>query len=245
MDTQSLSFNELSKNIKEAIEAANSTHKPIFITYDGLPKAVLLSNNEYEAMLASKDGQRVAALEEAYIRLLLAVASAMDTHESYLAGHTERVAMLACALAQEMGMRDEEINELRLAALLHDIGEVVIPIDILHKSGKLTESEFDVIRQHPGVGAEFVSVVPRLAGVADVIHAHQERYDGQGYPRGLKGKEIPLHARIIAVADTYDAITNIRLHRESGNHLQAIAELERCSGKGFDPDIVAAFGKIF
>jgi len=247
MESRSLPFENLSGEIKDAIEAANVSHKPIFITEHGLAKAVLIAGQTYDTRATNQNdnADRLFRLEEAYLGLLLAMASAMDTHESYLAGHTERLAMLSCAIGEELGMSTEQLNELRLAALLHDIGEVVIPNDILHKRGKLSTEEFEIIRRHPQVGAEMVAAVERLKHIAEIIHAHQEHFDGSGYPRRLKGEEIPLEARIIAVADAYDAITNLRLHRDSGNHLQALAELQRCRGTSFDPQVVDVFDRIF
>jgi putative nucleotidyltransferase with HDIG domain len=247
MESRSLPFENLSGEIKDAIEAANASHKPIFITEHGLAKAVLIAGQTYEARNSNQEDERerLFRLEEAYLSLLLAMASAMDSHESYLAGHTERVAMLACAIGEELGMFSERLNELRLAALLHDIGEVVIPNDILHRTGKLSAEEFEIIRRHPQVGAEMVAAVERLKHIAEIVHSHQEHFDGSGYPRQLKGEDIPLEARIIAVADAYDAITNLRLHRDSGNHLQALAELQRCRGTSFDPHVVDAFNRIF
>lgn len=247
MESYSLPFESLSREIKEAIEAANLNHKPIFITEHGLAKAVLLAGQTYDAISTGhgEEDNRLSQLEEAYLSLLLAMASAMDVHESYLAGHTERVAMLSCAIGEEFGMATEQINELRLAALLHDIGEVVIPEDIMHRTGTLSVEEFELIRRHPEVGAKMIAPIPRLSHIAEIVHAHQEKYDGSGYPSHLKGEEIPVEARIIAVATAYDAITNIRLHRDSGNHMQALAELQRCSGTSFDPHIVEIFNRLF
>lgn len=247
MDSNSISFKNLGREIKEAIETAAINHSPVVIDDDGQTRAVLLDGTSYEALGAdrSSDDKRLAKLEVAYLNLLLAMASAMDSHESYLAGHTERMAMLSCAVGEELGLTANQLDDLRLAALLHDIGEVVIPQDILHKSGKLTADEMEMIHRHPQVGAEMVAPVAWLQHVAEIIHAHQEHYDGSGYPRHLKGEEIPLEARIIAVADAYDAITNLRLHRDSGDHLQALAELQRCRGTSFDPLIVDVFCRIF
>jgi HD-GYP domain-containing protein (c-di-GMP phosphodiesterase class II) len=244
-----LSYSNLDKPIKEAIDAVSTTNIPAFIMADGEKKAVILNRLMYEKMLAHSAGEtdqgNVDDLEEAYVRLLLLVSASMDNHASYLAGHTERVAMLACAVADELGLEEGEINDIRMASLLHDIGELVIPIDIMHKVGKLTPEEIELVRQHPRVGAELVSPIKGYANIAELIYSHQERWDGSGYPSGLKGKDIPIGARIIAVASAYDALTNVRLHRETGNHSQAFQELQRCSGSHFDPEVVEAFLRIF
>lgn len=240
------------KNINDfenAIQIAAHTGQPIFISYQGLPKAVLLSRKGYETFMAHMPSEQIlkemSDLEEAYIKLLLAMASVMDNHESYLGGHTERVAILACDTAGELGCSDDEINDIRLAALLHDIGEIVIPIEIMQKTSPLNQDELVIIHQHPKVGADFIAPVKKLANIAEIIYSHHENYDGSGYPRGLRGEEIPLGGRIISVVNTYDAITNVRLHRDTRPHPQAVTELDHGKGSTYDPKVVGAFLSLF
>jgi len=249
MGENTLLYSDLNKVTQDAIDAISTTNNPVFIIQDNLQKTVLLSCLSYEKMLAgvSVEGERarIEELEAAYIRFLLLAATIMDTHESYLSGHCERVAMLSCAVADGLGMSEQEINDLQLAALLHDIGEIVVPTDILQKPGKLSKEELDIIHQHPRVGAELLAPIQNYKNIAEIIYSHQEKFNGSGYPRGLKGEEIPMGSRIISITSTYDALTNLRLHRETGNHDLAIEEIRRCSGIDFDPQIVDVFLRIF
>jgi putative nucleotidyltransferase with HDIG domain len=250
MGENTLFYSDLNKKTQEAIDAVNATNNPAFIVNkDSLQKTVLLNHLIYEKMVAcmplEEEQTRLEELEKAYVRFLLLIASLIDTHESYLVGHAERVAMLSCAVAEELGMSEKLVEEVRIAALLHDIGEIIVPTDILQKPGKLTPEEIEIIHQHPRIGAELLAPIKNYTGIAEIIHSHQEKYNGSGYPRGLKGEEIPLGARIVSVVSTYDALTNIRLHRETGNHDFAFDEIRRCNGTDFDPTIVEAFYNIF
>jgi HD-GYP domain-containing protein (c-di-GMP phosphodiesterase class II) len=237
------------KDLEDAIQTAAHSNQPIFISYQGLPKAVLMSHKGYETFMARMPGEQIlkemSDLEESYIKLLLTMTSDMDTHESYLGGHTERVAILACDTAGGLGCTEDEINDIRLAALLHDIGEIIIPIEIMQKTSPLTQDELALIRQHPKTGADFIAPVKKMTNIGEIIHSHHENYDGSGYPRGLKGEEIPLGGRIIGVVNTYDAITNVRLHRDARLHPEAVAELERGKGAAYDPKVVEAFLYLF
>jgi HD-GYP domain-containing protein (c-di-GMP phosphodiesterase class II) len=155
------------------------------------------------------------------------------------------MAVLASNLANSMGCSAEEVEMINLAAALHDIGEITIPTDIMLKKEKITAEEWEMIHRHPDMGSEMVGCVDKLKPVAKIIAAHHERFDGSGYPLGIKGESIPLGARIIAVVDTYDAITNLRLHRDPGGHDFAVQEL--CAGRGtiYDPRVVDAFLDLF
>jgi HD-GYP domain-containing protein (c-di-GMP phosphodiesterase class II) len=128
-----------------------------------------------------------------------------------------------------------------MGAILHDIGKIGIPDAVLNKPGKLTNEEYELMKQHAAIGARIVQSVGALQGVVPIIRYHQERYDGSGYPEGLKGEEIPLGARIIGVVDTYGAMTEDRVYRATPGHYKAIEELQRLAGKQFDPTVVAAF----
>ena len=140
-----------------------------------------------------------------------------------------------------MNLKDEELEEIETAGLLHDIGKIAIPKNILCKPGKLTDEEFSIMRTHPENSARLVSEITQLKGISSWVRSHHERYDGFGYPNGLKGEEIPLPARIIAIADTYDAMTSTRSYRTALSHQQAIEEIERCSGAQFDPVLAEKF----
>jgi putative nucleotidyltransferase with HDIG domain len=144
-----------------------------------------------------------------------------------------------------MGVWGEELKAIEWGALLHDVGKMVVPDEILRKVGPLTEAEWHIMRQHPSWGFEMLAEVSFLQpAVLDIIYCHHERWDGQGYPRGIAGETIPLAARIFAVVDTYDAITSDRPYRRARCHAAAIAELQRVAGQQFDPKVVQVFSAI-
>jgi diguanylate cyclase (GGDEF)-like protein/putative nucleotidyltransferase with HDIG domain len=175
----------------------------------------------------------------ARFRAAASLARAVDARDVYTGSHSQRVADLAARTARRLGLADEEIELTRLAASLHDLGKLAIPEEILRKPGPLTEPERMVLERHPQIGfrmLESLGVDP----VADWVLHHHERWDGSGYPDGLPGDRIPLGARIIFVADAYDAMTSERVYRRRVAPEQAVAELERCAGSQFDPEIVAA-----
>jgi HD-GYP domain-containing protein (c-di-GMP phosphodiesterase class II) len=140
-----------------------------------------------------------------------------------------------------MGLAPEEKNELSLLAMLHDIGKVGINMEILKKPGPLNEEEWKEMRRHPEIGYRIAQNTPELSTVAEYILSHHERWDGSGYPRGLKGTEIPLLCRILAIADSYDAMTNNRAYRKAMDCQIAMEEIKRCQGTQFDPQIVEIF----
>lgn len=169
--------------------------------------------------------------------LLTALESrAPDTYD-----HTRRVAESATALAKAMCLPASEVREVRSAALFHDIGKIAIPSHVVDRSGPLSEDERSVLQLHVSIGAELLSEIPTLAATAPVVMATHERYDGTGYPWGLAGSGIPLGARIIAVADAYDAMTGRRPYGTPLSRTEANRELLRCAGTAFDPDVVQAW----
>jgi putative nucleotidyltransferase with HDIG domain len=176
----------------------------------------------------------------ARFRAAASLARAVDARDVYTGSHSQRVAELAARVARRLGLPEEEVELTKLAASLHDLGKLAIPEEILRKPGPLTEPERIVLERHPQIGfrmLESLGVDP----VADWVLHHHERWDGSGYPDGLPGDHIPLGARIIFVADAYDAMTSERVYRRRVAPEQAIAELERCAGSQFDPGIVSAF----
>lgn len=185
-----------------------------------------------------------AELEQAYVDAVLALARAVDARDAYTADHSERMARWAEAVARRLGCAPGEVQEVRWAALLHDIGKLGIPDAVLRKPGPLTEDEWDAVRRHPVLGEEILRPVRRLAGVAKLVRHHQERWDGTGYPDGLRGDRIPLGARILAVVDAYTAMTDRRPYRPPRSHEEAVAELRRCAGTQFDPRVVEAFLEV-
>jgi putative nucleotidyltransferase with HDIG domain len=183
-------------------------------------------------------------LEAAYIETVLALANATDTRDAYTGDHSARLAAWAEAIARDLGCGAEEIRTIRWAALLHDIGKIGVPDAILRKPASLDDAEWTVMRRHPEIGAAIVAPVKKLADMAPIIRAHQEHWDGTGYPDGLKGEAIPLGARILAVVDAYGAITDERVYRKARSQAEAVAELRRCAGTQFDPQVVEAFLRV-
>jgi putative nucleotidyltransferase with HDIG domain len=172
-------------------------------------------------------------------RAAASLAKAVDARDAYTGSHSQRVGELAARIAERMGAEPEQIELLRLAGSLHDLGKLAIPEEILRKPAPLTDAERMVLERHPQIGfrmLESLGVDP----VAEWVLHHHERWDGCGYPDGIPGHEIPLGARVIFVADAYDAMTTDRVYRRKLSSFDALAELERCSGSQFDPEIVAA-----
>ncbi|MBS3957672.1 MAG: HD-GYP domain-containing protein [Clostridiales bacterium] len=185
--------------------------------------------------------ERYAALKRSYLDTVRSLVAALEAKDPYTAGHSERVAQYSSAIAKSLGLSDKRAEQLELAAQLHDLGKVGIPNEILSKPGRLTTAEFDLVRQHPVVGADLVDNVHGFADLVPAIRYHHERYDGQGYCAGLSGLEIPLEARILAVADSFDAMTSSRAYRAAMSIEEALAELTRCAGSQYDPLVVEHF----
>ena len=183
-------------------------------------------------------------LEHSYDVTLEALGDALDLKDSETQGHSKRVTAYTIALARAMGAGPEEIKIIARGAFLHDIGKMAIPDEILRKPGKLSTEEQQVMREHCARGYQMLRKIPFLAGAAEIVFCHQEHYDGSGYPNGLRGREIPLGARIFSVADTMDAITSDRPYRKARSFDAAREEILRCSGTQFDPAVVEVFMKI-
>ena len=185
--------------------------------------------------------ETVQELERSYDITLEALGDALDLKDAETEGHSRRVTAFTIAIAREMKLPQEEILTIARGAFLHDIGKMAIPDAILRKPGKLSPDEVAIMREHCYKGYQIVRKIPFLANACEIIYSHQERYDGSGYPRGLKGKEIPLGARIFSIADTLDAIMSDRPYRPKQTFQAAREEIERWSGRQFDPDVVKVF----
>lgn len=184
-------------------------------------------------------------LNEAYSDMLEALLSALETREREIEGHCERVTAYTMVLAEAMGVPHHLHPHIERGALLHDVGKIGIPDRILFKNGPLTAEEWEIMRQHPAIGYRMCTRVPSLQVAAEeVVLCHHERWDGQGYPQGLRGEQIPLGARLFAIADTLDAMTSDRPYRRALSLEEAQAEIERCAGTQFDPQIVRVFLSI-
>jgi putative nucleotidyltransferase with HDIG domain len=185
--------------------------------------------------------QTMVDLERSYDITLEALGDALDLKDAETEGHSKRVTAFTIAMARAMGMSSDKIRIIARGAFLHDIGKMAIPDAILRKPGALTEEEKAIMREHCYRGYQMLKKIPFLSEAAEIVYAHQECYDGSGYPRGLKGEEIPLGARIFSVADTLDAITSDRPYRAAQPISAARAEIQRWSGRQFDPEVVKIF----
>jgi putative nucleotidyltransferase with HDIG domain len=183
-------------------------------------------------------------LERSYDITLEAMGDALDLRDAETEGHSRRVTAYTTALARDLGLNAEELRMIARGAFLHDIGKIATPDCVLLKPGRLDDGEMSIMREHCERGYRMVRKIPFLRGASEIVYAHQESFDGTGYPRGLKGEEIPLGARIFAIADTLDAITSDRPYRKGVSFAEARAEIERCSGRQFDPKIVEVFLRI-
>jgi putative nucleotidyltransferase with HDIG domain len=211
-------------------------------------RRIELARRRYQKKLERKVRDRTAELRNAlkdiaqtYQNTLLALVAALDAREHETSDHSQRVVRYTSAIADRLGIRGQELDEIGRGALLHDIGKIGVPDAVLLKPGKLTQDEWSEMRKHPDIGFSMIRSIPFLSTPADIVLSHQERWDGQGYPRQLLGKEIPIGARIFSVADTLDAMTSDRPYRRGTTFANAITEIARCANTQFDPEVVRAF----
>ncbi|MBN1595607.1 HD domain-containing protein [candidate division FCPU426 bacterium] len=193
------------------------------------------------SLLAQSFNEMTDRLKELYIGVLRAMAKALESRDPFAGGHDQRVAEYAAACAERIHLTPEEVGNIRLAAQVQNLGHIAVPDAILENTGKLTDEEYEKLKKHPTVGAGILDQVQALRGTVKLVLHHHERFNGTGYPNGVMGKEIPLGARILAVADAYDAMTSPQKHREAISPEAAVEELKRGAGTQFDPEIVAAF----
>ena len=207
-----------------------------------------LGRNSVSSYDADFGGEERVDPEELYrvlhnpdVAAVRSLAAAVDARDPYTAGHSERVAMYALDVGQALGMESEELEALKMAGLLHDLGKIGVPDAILNKPDGLTEGECEAIEQHTSIGASILRRAPQLEQIVPAVLSHHERWDGTGYPEGLSGDSIPLGARILAVADAFDAMTSARPYRQALPADDALLELRANAGKQFDPELVEAF----
>nr|WP_263324302.1 HD-GYP domain-containing protein [Neobacillus sp. Marseille-Q6967] len=191
-----------------------------------------------------KNAQKV---REDNIALIKALANALDSRDTYTLHHSENVTRYAVEIAKKMNLSKDMCNAIRIGGLLHDIGKIGIPENILNKPDRLTDDEYSIIKLHPTIGYEMIKRITTFTdnGVLDIVLYHHERYDGTGYPKGLKGDQIPLAARIVAVADTFDAMSSKRVYRKELDLEYTLNEIRRNKGTQFDPKIVDIFFSLF
>ncbi len=195
-------------------------------------------------LLAHRSFELYTKMRKMYLETIRALAAAIDAKDPYTKGHSERVAQMAVALARELDLPEREVDDLEYAALLHDIGKIGVDESILGKDDGLTDEEFEKIKTHTAVGAKIIKPVEFLKKTYKAVYHHHERFNGNGYPDGIKGEDIPLFARIIAVADAYDAMGSDRPYRKKLSKDKIMKELKDQSGKQFDPEVVKALISI-
>ncbi len=204
----------------------------------------LLSTIANHVTIAIGNIELFTSLQEAYLATVRSLAAAVDAKDTYTRGHSDHVALYATLIGERLGLAHEQRVALEMAAYLHDIGKIGINEDILLKPGKLDDAEMEQMRHHPLIGANILKPVAFPWAITPVVRHHHEHYDGTGYPAGLRGEEIPLLARVLTVADSYEAMTADRPYRKGRSAAAALAELARCSGTQFDPRIVEVFTEV-
>ena len=188
---------------------------------------------------------RVVRLREAYESSLTMLANAIEARDQYTRGHVERVTAYAMLLAKQLGWQGKRLEELRFGAILHDIGKIHVRETTLRKNGPLDQSEWQEIRQHPIIGASMVKDIPYLQPAIPAIQYHHEQWSGNGYPHGIAGEEIPIMARIVSVADSFDAMTTTRAYQRARSLQQAYEEILKGAKTKYDPTVVAAFSRVW
>jgi putative nucleotidyltransferase with HDIG domain len=197
-----------------------------------------------QAAVAIENADMYKRLEETFWSTIRSLAEAIDAKDSYTRGHSDRVAEYAEALARRLKLKEDMLSAIRCAGYLHDTGKIGIPDAILLKPGKLNDDEYCQIMKHPILSHKIIEPVEFPYDVKPLVRHHHERMDGSGYPDGLTGNDIPLGARIIGIADAYEAMTSDRPYRKALTQSDAIAELKRCAGTQFDADLVEAFIEV-
>jgi len=183
-------------------------------------------------------------LRQATVEVIESLTSALDARDPYTAGHSRRVSQYACAIGRVMGLGRDQLNEIRVGALLHDVGKIGVRDNVLLKEGKLTPEETALIQQHPSIGRRILEGVNGLQPYLSVVELHHENWDGSGYPHGLRGEETPITARIVKIADAYDAMTSDRPYRQGMSHEKALSVFEQISGSQLDPSVLEAFRRL-
>jgi putative nucleotidyltransferase with HDIG domain len=208
-------------------------------------RADLKFRRDYQLDLERRVQEAVSQLKASYDGTVVGFAAILEGKDTTTADHCIRVRDMCSRLGKELCLGTDRIRDLELGAMLHDIGKCKIPDAILNKPGKLSTEEWAVMRLHPEYGAEIVERISFLRGASEVVRSHHEKFDGSGYPRGLRGEAIPLPARIFMVVDAYDTITSKRSYKDPQPPEDALVEIRRCSGGHFDPAIVEAFERVY
>ena len=228
---------KVKKKIIGVLEAINKKGKGQFDKED----LSLLTSLADQVAIALDNSRLYQELEEMFFQTAESLADAIEKRDPYTGGHTQRVTLYSQAIAKYLQLKPLEKKWLKIASLLHDIGKIGVEDDILKKRERLSPEEFNIIKRHSDMGAEILEHVRQLREIVPGVRYHHEHVNGKGYPDGLRGKEIPILAKIVAVADTYDAMTTDRPYRKAMEKEAAIEELKRCSGTQLDKEVVEAF----
>ncbi len=204
-----------------------------------------LENRDYQQHLEQKVEEQAQKIRASFFNAITALAYALEAKDVYTSGHSQRVTEVSVTIAKHLGLPKETIEKIRLAGLVHDIGKIGIRESVLNKPGNLTEEEYEHIKLHSETGERILKPIVDDEEILKAVRHHHERYDGTGYPDGLKGEQVPRLARIIAVADTFDAMTSERPYRKALTKEAACAEVERCRGTQFDPQAADAFLEVW
>ena len=204
----------------------------------------MLGTQGSQAAIAIQNALLLRDIENGYLSTLAVLANALEARDVETQGHCERLAKHAVLIGEAMGVNSEDLEGIRVGGLLHDIGKIGTPDSVLRKPSRLTEEEFNIIKRHPIVGERILAPIPRLERAGPIVRHHHERYDGTGYPDGLRGEEIPLGARIVTVADAFDAMTADRVYRPGQSVVYSLEELQRYRGTQFDPHVVDALFEV-
>lgn len=210
---------------------------PLFNEQGELDRVLEIAMDRTEELLLQNQ------LKDDFFRVIQMLSSIIEAKDTYTANHSENVKNLSLAIAEELRLTDDEKSEILIAASLHDIGKVGVNDSILNKEGALTREEYDLVKKHPVIGEKILSNIQSFTRVTQYVRHHHEHFDGSGYPDGLKGNEIPLGARIISIADAFDAMFSNRSYRKALSIRFITRELKRCAGKQFDPELVDIFIK--
>lgn len=211
-----------------------------YLYHNGLPEKVYFRvEDDVELLMVSSPPSYHLVRDD--MQDMLSMARSVEEKDEATEGHCHRLERLAILTGERLGLSGEQLVDISYGAYLHDIGKVKVPDSILNKGSALTEEEWDEMQRHPEHGAYMLLEKDFLGGAAEIVRAHHERFDGTGYPKGLKGEEIPMGARVIAVVDTYDAMTSTRSYHDALSRSEAVKELKKHTGSQFDPRVVRAF----
>ncbi len=236
-------------DLDTAIEAVNSGYIFRFLTKPCPPETLALAIEsgieQHKLILMKRELHTLKKLKTAMEGIILGFATVVETRDPYTAGHQQRVANLAVAIGEAMGLEEDRIAAIRLSALVHDIGKIYVPADFLNKPGKLNAVEFAILWKHPQVGRDILKSVDFVWPISEIVWQHHERMNGTGYPQGLTRENIHLEARILSVADVIEAMASHRPYRQSLGMEKALEEIEAGRGTDYDSDVLDACLRLF